>query len=810
VLILQDLRFAVRMLRKSPGMTVAVIVMLALGIGATTTMFSVINGVLLRPLPYKNPDRLVAIWQSNPHTQVSRLPTSGPNFADWREQNRSFERMSWSVNQPVTVTLDDSEQLPGCVVPTSFFDVLGVHAARGRLLTTSDPNLGVAVLSWAAWDRRLGRDPNVIGRKLVTSMGSQIVLGVLPNSYRQPALAEGEKEPEIWILFDIPPGQMPREQALLAVIGRLKPGNSVEQARTEMEGIGRRLAAQYAANNGTRVEVVPLKDVTAGRVRLPLWLMLGAVALLLLCACANVANLLLARSIERRREFAIRAALGSTRARALQQVVTEGLLLSLVAGSIGILLANLSLRWLVIAAGMLIPRMELVRVDGTVLLFTLAVSCLTGVTFASLPVFASSCGGLNEALKSGGRVVANGMFGHTRSLLVVSEIALALVLLAGAGLLTRSFWRVLNIDMGYAPEHVLTAEIPDEGSPSQNPNFLPDLLSRMTLVPGVQAAGATRALPLAFDLAPMQAFDIVGGPAPGLGETREAVIGVATPGYFPAMRIALRRGRLFDRRDGPQAPNVALVNETFVRRYFPNDDPIGKTLDVGQTLQTHAPGNQDYILHGTATIVGVVADVRQTDVLALPKPQIWNVYGQRHWLTMTVAIRAAGDPVKLAGILRSELRAVDRAKPLTNIHTAEEYHSVALAQRRLSMILTVTVAVVALVLSTLGVYGVIAYSVTRRAQEIGIRMALGAQRGDLIRMVVRQGLTMAGLGLVIGVPMALAIARLLGSVLYEIKPHDPITFTGLVLVFAALSAAASYLPARKVSRVSPMEALHFD
>ena len=791
-------------------MTLAILVMLALGIGATTTMFSVINGVLLRPLPYKNPDRLVAIWQSNPQVQVPRLPTSEPNFADWRDQSRSFESMSWSLNQPVTVRLNDPEQLPGCIVPPAFFDVLGVHSARGRLLARSDPSLGVAILSWAAWVRRFGRDPHIIGRKLVTSMGSQIVLGVLPNSYRHPALAAGEREPEIWIPFDLAVGQLPREQALLAVIGRLKPSTSVEQARAEMAGIGRRLAARYAANKGTRVEVVPLKDVTAGRLRRPMWLLLGAVGVLLLCVCVNVANLLLARSIERRREFAIRAALGSSRTRAFQQVVTEGLLLSLAGGTIGVLLANLGVEWLVTAAGTLIPRGELVHVDGTVLLFTLAVSCLTGIASASVPAIASSSAGLNEALKSGGRVVANGMLGHTRSLLVVSEIALALVLLAGAGLLTRSFWRVLNIDMGYAPEHVLTAEIPDEGSPSQNPNFLPDLLSRMTLVPGVQAAGATRALPLAFDLAPMQAFDIVGGPAPGQGETREAVIGVATPGYFPAMRIALRRGRLFDNRDGPQATNVALVNETFVRRYFPSEDPIGKTLDVGRTLQRRAPGNPDYILHGTATIVGVVADVRQTDVLAVPKPQIWNVYGQRRWLTMTVAIRAAGDPARLAGILRSELRAVDRAKPLTNVRTAEDYYSGALAQRRVSMILVVALAVVALVLSALGVYGVIAYSVTRRTQEIGIRMALGAQSGDLVRMVVRQGLTMTGIGLVIGVPAALVAARLLRSVLYEIKPHDPVTFAGLVLFFTAVAAAASYLPAHKVSRMSPMEALRFE
>ncbi len=806
----QDLRYALRMLARSPGMTCAALVMLAVGIGASTAIFSVINGVLLRPLPYRNPGQLVAIWQSKHQAQVRRLPTSAPNFYDWSVQSRSIESMSWSGTQPVTITLDHPEQVPGGVVPPNFFDVLGVQAARGRLLARTDPPLGVAILSWAAWDRLFGRDPNIIGRKLTTSMGSQAVIGVLPSWYRHPALADGDKEPEIWIPFDVVASQLPRDQAQLAVIGRRKPGASLEQAKAEMAAIGRRLATEYAVNKGTNVEVIPLKDVTVGQVRRALWLLLGAAGVLLLCACANVANLLLARSIERRREFAIRAALGISRTRAFRQVVTEGLLLSLAGGAFGVLLANFGVDWLVTAADTLIPRSHLVQVDGTVLLFTLGVSCLTGVVFASMPAFASSRVSLNEGLKSGGRIGSNGMHGRTRSLLVASEIALALVLLASAGLLIRSFWRVLNIDMGYAPQHVLTAEIPDAGSPSRNPNFLPDLLARMKLLPGVQAAGAARTLPLAYDLAPMQAFDVVGGPAPARGETREAVVGVATPGYFPAMRIALRCGRLFDDRDGPKSLGVALINEAFVRQYFPNEDPIGKTLDVGRTLQRRRSGDEYHELHGTATIIGVVADVHQMDLLAKPKPQIWNAYGQRRWLSMTVAIRTASDPVKLAGILRSELRAVDPAKPLTNIRTAEEYYSGALAQRRVSMILVIAVAIMALVLSAGGAYGVIAYSVTQRRHEIGIRMALGAESGDIVSMVVRQGLTMAGIGLVLGVPAALAAARLLGSVLYEIKPYDPVTFAGLILLFPALAVAASYMPARQATKVSPVVALRFE
>ena len=800
--IFQDLRYAFRMLAKRPGMTVAALLMLSLGIGATTSIFSVINGVLLRPLPYDHPDRLVGIWRSNPRMQTARLPSSAPNLADWRDQSRSFESMSGSLNQPVTVTLTDPELLQGCIVMPGFFDVLGVRAARGRLFTRNERSLSAAVLSWRAWERHFGRDPNIIGRKLVTSMGSQEVVGVLPMWYRHPALADGDKEPEIWIPFDASP--MPRSSPLLSVIGRLKPDVPVGQARAEMAALGRRLAAQYAEERGTQVEVVRFEDVVVGQVRRPLWLLLGAVGVLLLCACVNMANLLLARSLERRREFAIRAALGSSRARAFRQAVTEGLLLSLAGGAIGVLLANLGVEWLVSSAGAVIPRSELVQVDGTVLLFTLAVSCLTGVAFASLPALVSSRDGLNDSLKSSNRIAGNKLHGRTRSLLVASEIALALALLAGAGLLIRSFRHVLDIDLGYAPAHVLTAEIPDEGSPSRNANFLPDLLARVKALPGVQAAGAARALPLTFDLAPMQPFEIVGGAPPQKGETREAVVGVATPGYFPAMRIALRSGRLFDDRDGPKAPNVALVNESFVRRYFPGEDPIGKTVKVGRERE------DEYALAGRATIVGVVADVRQAEVLTDPKPQIWNAYGQRRWLTMTLAVRAEGDPKQLAGLIRSELRAVDSAKPLTNIRTAEEYYSGALAQRRVSMMLLSALAAVALVLSAVGAYGVIAYSVAQRSQEIGIRMALGAQSGDVVRMIVGQSLATAGIGLAIGVPAALAAAQLLGSVLYGIKPHDPVTFIGLAVLFAAVAAAAGYLPARRATKVSPVVSLRFE
>ncbi len=798
----KDLRVSLRMLRKDLSFTGLAVLTLGLGIGATTAVFSVINGVLLNPLPYTDPGRLVVLRHVRKGAGTARTATSYPNLQDWKAQSRSFEAMAaQSVAAAITITEPEPDVLPAIGVDRDFFQLLGIHPARGRLFAPEDFAPGgaaVGIVTWQSWKRRFGGDPGIVGRKLVASGRTRTIVGVLPAGYRQPRLDTEGKEPELVIPMDFSMIRM-REAGILNVLGRLRPGVSEGSARAEMAAIGARLARDYRANQGSEIETVPLADVLVGRVRKPLWLLLGAVLVLLLCACVNMANLLLARSVQRQPEFAIRAALGGRPGLLFGQVITEGLVLSALGALAGIALAGAGVRWLLFAAGDLVPRGEQVAVDGRVLLFTLALACLTGLLFACVPAFLCSRGDLNQALKTGGKAAGTAALSRVRSALVAAEVALAVVLLAGAGLLMRSFWRVLSIDMGYEARNVLTAEIGLPGGNGRGAGLLSDLLARLRRLPGVDAAGAAGTVPLALSSTPELTFEIVNYPPPRAGEQRSAAVVAADPGYFRAMRIALRRGRLFDAGDGPQSPPVALVNEALVRRCFRGEDPIGRVLNVGSTTRN--------IASGTARIVGVVADVRQADVLAEAKPQIWRPHAQCQWPFMTLAVRVMGDPNALAGPLRAELRALDRSIPLTNIRTAEDFYADSLAQRRLSLFLLGALSVLALVLSAVGVYGIISYSVSQRRSEIGIRIALGAQPRDVLSMVVGQGLVVAVTGLAIGTAAALAATRLLANVLYGVAPHDPLTYGAVAALFTAVAVAASYFPGRRAARSNPLAAL---
>lgn len=802
----KDVRISLRMLRKDLSFTGLAVLTLGLGIGATTAVFSVINGVLLNPLPYKDPGRLVILRQVRTESGVIRAATSYPNFADWKNQSDSFEAIAaQSVPTAITLTEPEPDVVPAIGVDRNFFNLVGVQTTQGRVFAADDFKPGsapVGIVTWKAWKRRFGSDPGIIGRKLMSNGRARTIIGVLPPQYRQPRLDAEGKDPELLIPMDFSMLRM-REVGILNVIGRLKPGVSIGRARSEMAGIGARLAREYRVNQGTEVETVPLADVLVGRVRKPLWLLLGAVLVLLLCACVNMANLLLSRSVKRQQEFAIRAALGGRPGLLFTQVITEGLVLSGLGALAGIALARAGVGWLMFTAGNLIPRGEQVAVDGTVLLFTLALSCLTGLLFACVPAFVCSRGDLNEALKQGGKAAGTPTLGRMRSLLVGAEVVLAVVLLAGAGLLLRSFWRVLNIDMGYETRNVLTADLALPGTENnRGVTLLSALLSRISRLPGVEAAGAAGTVPLALSTTPELSFEIVNSPGTASGEPRSAAVVAADAGYFRAMRIALRLGRLFDAGDGSQSPPVALVNEALVRRYFPGEDPIGRVLNIGAATRN--------IASGAARIVGIVADVRQTGVLAEAKPQIWRPHAQCQWPFMTLALRTSGDPNALAGPLRSEVRALDRTIPLTNVRTAENYYSEALVERRLSVFLLGSLAALALALSAIGVYGIIAYSVSQRRREIGIRMALGAQPGAVVSMLVGQGLVVALAGLAIGIAAALAVTRLLAGVLYGIAPHDVLTFGGVAVLFAAVAVAASYFPGRRAVRANPLAALRME
>ena len=797
----KDVRVSLRGLRREAGFTMLAVLTLGLGIGATTAVFSVIRGVLLSPLPYQEPGRLIAIWQNRLEANERRNPVSYPNFKDWQEQSRSFEAMA-AASVPATMTLDEPEPdaLPIYLVDPSFLQVLGVQkAAQGRLFQKEDFGLAahpVALLSYASWQGRFGRDPNIIGRQLKSNGAVRTIVGVLPASYRQPPLDYRGREPELLFPQEFSVIQR-REAGVMDVIARLKPGVTAQQAAAEMAAIGQHLAKQYPENRGMGVETARLEDVVVGKARGPLWLLFGAVGVLLLCACLNMANMLLARSMQRRPEFAIRAALGGRRGLLFGQVIAEGLTLSLMGALVGAGLAEVGVRWMVRAAGAMIPRSEAIRVDGTVLLFTLGVACAAGVLFALAPALFSAHTDGSEALKHGARTGEARGVGRMRLVLVGSEIAMAVVLLAGSGLLMRSFWHVLQVNMGFDPQDVLTAEV----AVPARPGFVPELLGRVARLPGVQAAGAAGTVPLALSPTAEVSITIRNRPA-GAGETRTAGVVAATPGYFPAMRIGLRRGRIFDDRDGARQTEVALVNESFVRRYLAGVEPVGQVVEIGMN-------GQSFVM-GVARIVGVVADVRQTDVLAEAPPQIWKPHAQCAWPFMTLAVLTAGAAPDLPRLLRQEMKAMGGQAPLTRIRPAGEYYRDALAQRRVSLLLLGVLAGLALVLSAVGVYGVIAYSVMRRRREIGIRMAMGAQAGDVLGMVMRQGLAVTGVGLAAGTMAALGLTGLLESMLYGVRPYDPWTFGLVAVVFLAVAGAASYFPGRGATRMNPMAALRLD
>ncbi|HEY3441856.1 MAG TPA: ABC transporter permease [Paludibaculum sp.] len=797
----KDVQLSLRSLRRETGFTALAVLTLGLGMGAMTSVFSVIRGVLLTPLPYEEPSRLMAIWQNRAATNDHRLPTSNPNFVDWREQAQSFTAMG-AASVPATVTVQEPEPdaVPVYLVDRDFLSVLGVrHAAKGRLFIPQDFAQGgerVALMTWPAWQARFGGDASIVGRSVQTGGRPLRIIGVLPAGYRQPPLDFRAKDPEFLLPQDFSRMSI-RGGGMTNVIGRLKPGVRPEQAEAELIAIGRRLAAQYQENRGVGVEAAPLDDVFVGKVRRPLWLLMGAVSVLLLCACLNMANMMLARAVRRQPEYAIRAALGGRRGLIFGQVIAEGLVLSVMGALVGFGIAELCVPSLVTAAGALAPRSDMIRVDGGVLAFSLFVAFTVALLFALAPAMWSARTNVSESLRNTGRSGLGRGVVRMRLWLVGAEIAMAVMLLAASGLLLRSFWQVLAVDMGFDPENVLTAEV---AMPSR-PGFLGDYLERVRRLPGVVAAGAAGTVPLALSPTAEVGIVIRGHAAPP-GETRRASVVPVTPGYFSAMRVRLLRGRLIDYTDAANTPEVALVNASFVKRYLPQDEPIGQIVEIGL-------GSRNFVM-GVARIVGVVEDVRQSDVLTEAQPQMWKPHAQCPMPFMALAVRTSGPVPELDQMLRGEIKTMGLAVPLTRVRAAGEYYRDALAHRRVSLLLLGILSALALVLSAVGVYGVMAYSLMQRRKEIGIRMAMGAQPGDVVAMVVRQGLAVAAAGLFVGTLAALALTRLFGTVLYGVTPYDPWTYGLVALVFLTVAGAATYLPGRRATRSNPVAALRFD
>ena len=800
----QDVLFGLRVLRRNPVFSLVAVVTLALGIGANTALFSITNAVVFRPLPFAESERLVTLWECSAKSEQSRVIVSPANYLDWREQTRSFEEMGAYTEDFYNLSEEAArpERVAGANATPSLFKALGVQPLLGRTFLPEEgrPDAErVVLLSYGLWQRRFGGDPNIVGKTIKVNGPDFTIVGVLPPDF---IISPRRYEIFTSIRFD-DRQRVNRRGRYLTVIARLRPGVTAAQARAEMNAVGARLGAQYPDENAGRGATThPLEGLITGGARTALLTLLGAVGFTLLIACANVANLLLGQAAGRRKEMAVRAALGAGRLRLVRQMLTESLTLSLAGGVAGLLLAKWGVGLLVSISPASLPRAEQAGLDLRVLGFTLLVSTLTGLVFGLVPALQASRVDLTEALKSGARAAGGGRRSLARGTLVAAEVALSLVLLVGAGLLVKSFVRLTEVELGFDPTHVVAADISlpfRYNTPQARTEFYRQLLTRVESLPGVSSAAVSQSVPLSGEEHGAQFM--VGGraPAPDGSDRYGSIYHRVSEGYFKTLGVRLLKGRILNERDTAGAPGVALVNETLARKVFPGEDPLGRQI----------------VLAGDATprpreIVGVVSDTRYVTPDLEPSPEIYVSYLAEPWHHMSLAVRAGSDPQALVNGMREELSAMDRDVPLANVKEMEQYVSDSVSPQRFSALLLTVFAVAALGLAALGVYGVISNSVARRTHEIGIRLALGARRGDVLRLVVGRGMRPVLLGLGAGLAGACALTRLLESLLYGVSAFDPSVFAGVSLLLAATALAACYLPARRATRVDPMTALRHE
>ena len=799
--LLQDLRHGVRLLSASPGFTAIAIAALALGIGANTAIFSVVNTVLIQRLPYRNPDRLAIVWEHNlPRDRKNNVVSPG-NYLHWREMNRVFDEMSIvSMTFRTAYTGDGQpEELPMQVVNATLFHMLGVDAAVGRVFTAAEdqPNASrFVLLSDRFWKRRFGGDPGVVNRSIRLGGNVFTVVGVMP-----PGFSILDKNVDVWVPAGFSAESRTPQGRWTMVVARLKDGVAFPQAQDDMTRVASELTRMFPNfDTGWTARVVPLKEQLTGEIRPALLVLLGAVGFVLLIACANVANLLLARATTRQRELAVRAALGAGRGRLIRQLLAESLLLAAVGGAVGVVLAwwGLYLLRTVVATNVPVPRLEFVGVNGWVLLFACAVALASGLLFGVIPAFAAAGTSLTDALKEGGRTGTASRGRRARNALVVIEMALALVLLVGAGLLVRSFMTLMRVDPGFDPSRTMTMKVTLPSASYQGPGqsiaFFDRLFARLDTLPGVEAAGGVSFLPL-HGLGAATSFFIEGHEKPRTGDEPVADVRVVTHDYFKAMGIPLLRGRLFDSRD--TAPNTRriIVSELLVKKYFGDIDPIGRRIVLAWNDE------------GPDEIVGVVGDIRSASLETEPKGTSYLPPARFAYPFMTLAVKIHGDGTSIVPSLVNAVHEIDADVPIADIMPMTEIISVSTAQRRLTMIMLMIFAAVALVLASVGIYGVISYSVTQRTQEIGIRMALGAQSGDVLRMVIGRAMVLAIAGIGLGAVGAFALTRLMTNLLFSVRPEDPLTFAAVAVLLALVAALASYLPGRRATRVDPVVAL---
>ena len=808
--IFKDIRYGVRGLLKRPGFTAIVVVTLALGIGASTAIFSVVNSVLLRRLPYKTADRIVAIQELNP--QGTRVQVTAANFLDWRAQNTVFEHLAAIRIATTNLALSDrAERLDMAQTSANFFDVFGVGPQYGRLFLPQDEQAGhtpVVVLSHALWTRRFGSDQGIIGKPITLDGSNYTVIGIAPPGFQYP------DKTELWLpplrlvpeaYPQVDPAQN-RGLGYLAAVALLKPGVTVAQAASEMETITTRLRQQYPETNNRRFNrVVSLHDHLIGNNRAMLLLLFGAVMFVLLIACANVANLLLANASARHKEIAIRAALGASRKRIAQQLLTESATLALAGGALGLLLSFWGVALITRLLPTDFPRLNEIHTDWRVLVFTTVASLLTGFLFGLAPALSLSRGDVQEAMKESGRGTAGGVrSSRLRHALIVAEVALSVVLLAGAGLLFRSFLQLQSVNAGFTPQQVLTARLTPSGNDFRTDadfvTFYDNVLQRLREVPGVQYAGIINTLPLSKG--PTTGFRVEGRPVLPRDQWSPTNFRAVSSDYFSAMGIPVMHGRALTDRDDNGAPGVLVVNQALADRDFPGESAVGKRVTFGNTDNNRQPVWFE--------IVGITANVRSLELREEPPPEIYFSAKQNPFVNMSLVIRSTVEPTTLAASVRQVVTDVNKSVPVADIKTMEHIVTESVTQPRFNVFLLGLFSFIALVLSAAGIYGVTAYTVTQRTHELGIRLALGAQVGDVLRMILGQGMAVIGVGLVLGLVSAFALMRLLRSLLFGVGENDPLTFAAITLVLLLVALLACYIPARRATKVDPLVALRYE
>ena len=798
--LLHDVNYGLRMLLKNPVFTAVAVIALALGIGANTAIFSVVNGVLLRPLPYAQPEQLAMVWLDNRRQGIRDDITSYPNFLDWRDQNKTFQGMSGIRDHTVNLTgVGEPEELRATAVSPNFFQLMGVNPSQGRGFTSEEEQPGkdkIVVLGHGLWQRRFGADPEILNRTILLNGEQLTVVGIMPPGFQFPNKAD------LWI--PLAPNERLRAARgafWLPVVGRLKAGVTRVQAQADMNVIASQLEQQYSVNAGYGINVVPLQEQIVGNFRTALLVLLWAVAFVLLIACANLANLLLARGASRQREVAVRVALGATRLRIVRQLLTESVLLSVVGGAVGLLSAWWGVRSLLKLGPSDIPRLDNIHLDARVLFFTFVVSLLTGVFFGFVPALQTSHVDIGETLKESGRSGSGGPRAQRiRSAFIVAEVALTFILLIGAGLLIRSYWRLQQVNPGFKIDHLLTLDLSLPRSKyrdgAQAVAFYQQLQERLAAIPGVESASATSAI-LMPKLPNSGGFSIENRPPDPREQQVELPFDSVLPNYFQTMGIQMLRGRAFTSQDARGALDVAIVNETFAKRYFPDGDPIGKRFTFG-----NANNNPRWI-----SIVGMVRDTKRQGLDAPVRIESWMSHAQAPSSSMQVVVRTAVDPQTVAGAVREAVWSLDGDLPIPKMQTMDQVLAESVAQRRLNMLLLGLFATIALVLAAVGIYGVMSYVVSQRTHEIGVRMALGAQVGDVLRLVVGQGMKLALFGAGLGLIATFVLTRLMATLLFGVSATDPLTFVAIFLLLLLVAFLACWIPARRATRVGPIAAL---